>query len=867
MCCFCEWFLNFCAFCIEFQHGPAFIFPLNQQQPAGAPSARSGSGKSPPAAGSAASTSASNSAAVSASAAAATAAPMSFNYPNMPGNETQYLAILQNNGYTFPIPAHVGAPPAYRGTHAQAMPFFNGSFYSSPMLHPSQLHHHQQQQPPPQSQQSLQAHQNASVSSGSSSSQKHLQNQQQRPHGNGVNGGAGNVQGFPAPKNQSSQPLQLQQQQQQRQQQQNQHVPHQARQLESEMGAEDSPSSADSRVSRANVSIYGQNFAMPIHPPNFSFMNPAMMGGASGAVSASGNHAERKQQHGSKVGVEPPSSQAFPISFASMNGSTTAPGLDISSMAQNHPLFQNNYQIMAAAAAQVAQQKKNYRVSEDGKTGGGDLEEERKATPGKASATVGQSIAFSRPELADASVTTVKGNSVIDSSTRSLNLGSAPGRASGSVMPSAMNTVNAPGSQQQLQRNQQQQIIQPQKQHQFPVAAAARSKTPVTSNGIVYPDHHLPSSSSMATKFNNALSSFPQNLVQTSSGSPAQSPQWKNSVRTATSQVPSPPLSSSNSSSLKNPLQQQGRTQQSHTQISFGGNAKSSTPQGQQPPSSNQSPSPPVMVGSPTTSSMSKSAGGSPRTTASTSTANKAGQASTLSSQQAKNAPSVPSRKSSPVGGRNVPSILGNPHITSTSDSATKPQLSQQQQQPQQFPKQIQQAQLYFSNGYMHAQAPHSTGTTPGSPASSYYLPRNRREQQQQQPHGSSGASSTGMLSMCPPVTLVNTSTSDPGKVAAAATAASNMKGGGLPSQGILHVTQFNTSTSDPGKVAAAATAASNMKGGGLPSQGILHVTQFGAAQSPGNPHQLLPAGFSYVRAVPTPVPVKPAEQKQPAGE
>jgi hypothetical protein len=144
---------------------------------------------------------------------------MSFNYPNMPGNETQYLAILQNNGYTFPIPAHVGAPPAYRGTHAQAMPFFNGSFYSSPMLHPTQIHHHQQQQQqqqqPPQSQQSLQAHQNASVSSGSSSSQKHLQNQQQRPHGNGVNGGAGNVQGFPAPKNQSSQPLQLQQQQQQ----------------------------------------------------------------------------------------------------------------------------------------------------------------------------------------------------------------------------------------------------------------------------------------------------------------------------------------------------------------------------------------------------------------------------------------------------------------------------------------------------------------------------------------------------------------------------------------------------------------------------------------------------------------------------
>lgn len=80
-------------------------------------------------------------------------------------------------------------------------------------------------------------------------------------------------------------------------------------------------------------------------------------------------------------------------------------------------------------------------------------------------------------------------------------------------------------------------------------------------------------------------------------------------------------------------------------------------------------------------------------------------------------------------------------------------------------------------------------------------------------------------------------------------------------------VTHVNTSTSDPAKVVAAATAASSMKGGGLPPQSILHVTQFGAAQSSGNPHQLLPAGLSYVRAVPTPVQVKPAEQKQPAGE
>jgi hypothetical protein len=56
------------------------------------------------------------------------------------------------------------------------------------------------------------------------------------------------------------------------------------------------------------------------------------------------------------------------------------------------------------------------------------------------------------------------------------------------------------------------------------------------------------------------------------------------------------------------------------------------------------------------------------------------------------------------------------------------------------------------------------------------------------------------------------------------------------------------------------------MKGGGLPSQGLIHA-QFAAAHPAGKPHQILPAGFSYVHPVPTVVQVKPAEKKQPAGE
>uniref|UniRef100_A0A5B7ASJ5 Protein TIME FOR COFFEE n=1 Tax=Davidia involucrata TaxID=16924 RepID=A0A5B7ASJ5_DAVIN len=791
-------------------HGPTFIFPMSQHQAAAAAavSVRPGSAKSPTITGSVASSNASSSASVSASATAAAAATaVSFNYPNMAANETQYLAILQNNAYPFPIPA-VGAPPTYRGTHAQAMPYFNGSFYSSQMIHPSQLQHqhqhqHQhQQQPPTQQQQMQQGYPNTSISSGSSSSQKHLQSQQQRQQGSSANGGSGNgnLNSFSSPKNRPSQSPQ-------QHQQANQHIPplHQARHLETEVGGEDSPSTADSRVSRATMSVYGQNFAMPIHPQNFALMTPpSVLAGTSGG----GNQSEKKQQpqqQGLKAGVEPLQPQTFAMSFASINGTTRAPCFDISSMAQNHAILQSlpeatrqsyHNQFMAAAA-QVAQQKKNFRVSEEGKTGGGDssnVDEEKKGLAGKASATVGQSIAFSRPDSTDASVSTITGNTVIDNSARTLNIVSVPPRTSRSAMPNAMGAVNAPNSQlqAQLQHQQQQQFIQLQKhqQHQqqqqlAAAAAAARSKTPATSNGSVYTDHLT--SSSVAGKFQNALCGFPQNMVQSGSSSPAQSPQWKNSIKTTTnSQVPS----SLASSTLKNLPQQQVRTQQSHTQISFGANPKSS--QGQQVPSSNQSQSPPMVIGSPTTSSISKGAGGSPRTTTSTSTGNKAAQPCTLSSQQTKNSPSAPSRKSSPVGGRNVPSILGN----SSSSTGTKSQMQKQA---------LQQPQLFFSNAYMQAQAPHSTSTSSTASATSgYYLQRRCPEQPQ-------GSSATGMLSL---------GTSDPAKAAAAA---------------------------------VAVAAASNMKGGGFPSQGILQQAQFVPA-----------AGFSYVPAA---VQVKPAEQKQPAGK
>lgn len=810
---------------------PAFIIPLGQphQQHAAAAAAsvRPGPAKSPNLGGSAsagASTSASSS---SSAAAAATAAAMSFNYANMPGGDTQYLAILQNNAYPFPVPTHVGAAPPFRGSHAQAMPFFNGQFYSPQMIHPSQL----QQQSPVQLPQSQPGHHNTSISSSSSSTQKHLQNQQQRPHNSN-----GNLPGYPSAKTtQQSQQLQLQH---------NQHAPHQVRALESE-GGEDSPSTADSRVARANMSIYGQNFTMPITTGNFALMTPAQLGAANGTGSTPGDKKQQQQllpqQPGPKSGMESLPSQAFAMSFSSINSSASPHGLDI--MAHNHAILQSlpeanrqNYQFMAAAAAaqaaQAAQQKKNHRASDEGRTGGNDAsnEDERKPSAGKTSATMTQSIAFSRPELADTSVSALPGSNVVDSSARTLNLGSASSRTSGSVIPTVVSTLSGPTSQQQLQRNQQQhqqQMMQLQKQQQYAVNAAARSKSPVTSNGSVYGDH-LPPSSAAASKFPSSLSSFPQNLIQTSSNQ-SQSTQWKGSIRPATSQVPSS-LTTTSTSSLKNLPQQQGRTPQGQTHISFAATSKSpSTLQGQQIPSSNQSPSSPVVVGSPTTSSMSKSAGGSPRTATSSSTGNKSAQASSLQAQ-VKNPSSVPTRKSSPVGTGNAPSILGNSQVTSSSSGGTK---HQQQLPKQQLPQQ----QLFFSNHHHHPppfmqmQAPHSTNS-PSSTMSgpnAYYHQRRPPDQQSksQQLQGSGATSSSGMLSLCTSVTLANASTCDPVK----AVAASNLKGGG-----------------------------------GLPSQNILHAAQFTVAQSSGSPHQLVPAGFSYIHPVPSTVQVKPAEQKQPAG-
>ncbi|KAF8090232.1 hypothetical protein N665_0482s0026 [Sinapis alba] len=740
-------------------HGPTFIFPVGQQPTLAAASVR------PPNSGNTASSGATvtgNSMNGSASATPAGAPTMTFSYPGMPGNETQYLAILQNNGYPFSVPAHVGAPPAYRGAPGQPVPFFNGSFYSSQMIQPPFSQPQKQQQQPQQQQagQMLQSHapnnQNGSVSSGSSAAQKHLQNQQLRPHGN-----------------------------------QQRHQPRENATQHSDTVGEDSPSTADSRGSRSNVA-YGQNYGMQMQPTNSGFLNSAAPGG--GVVVSSSNHGEKKsQQQVSKAGAESFQSQGYAMTFATFNGANSAPSMNMSSIAQNHATFQSlpeaarqGYQMMAAnVAAQASQQKMNYSApSDDGKSGSNatakTMEEQRKreGASGKTSGVNGgQSIAFSsKPDLGDASVSAVASGSIVDTSR---------------LMPTShhhlqqkmLQHMQLQQQQQHMQRSQSQEpyttmYLQKQQRYATSVAAsAARTKGPMASNGSGFADHNITVSPAGTAKFPNANSGFPQSLVQSSS-SQVQSPQWKNnSPRTPnTSQAQSPSMLSPSSSvtassSLRNVShKQQSRPQQS--QISFAANTKpiasGSSMQQVQGGTNNQAPSSPMLVGSPSTSSVSKNTGGSPRTTAPASSAvNKAGQASSTthsSSQPSKNLQPA-SVASAPVGRNNGPSVLGNPATNSGSKS--------QQQQQQQLPKHglQQQAQLFFSNPYMQSQ--HQQQQITMSPSGGYYIQRH-----QQQP-GSAAAASTA----CPPVSTTGSAmvTSDPSKTMAAA--ANNMKGGGKTQQ------------------------------------------------------------------------------------
>ncbi|KAK9029891.1 hypothetical protein V6N11_031333 [Hibiscus sabdariffa] len=72
-----------------------------------------------------------------------------------------------------------------------------------------------------------------------------------------------------------------------------------------------------------------------------------------------------------------------------------------------------------------------------------------------------------------------------NSSVRTITLGSAPARTSGSVILASISGVNLAPAQQQLQRNQQQhQMLPLQKSHRFGTAAASQNKLLTSSSPL-----------------------------------------------------------------------------------------------------------------------------------------------------------------------------------------------------------------------------------------------------------------------------------------------------------------------------------------------------------------------------------------------
>ncbi|CAA6667314.1 unnamed protein product [Spirodela intermedia] len=610
------------------------------------------------------------------------------------------------------------APPFRVGNHPQPMAFLNASFYASQMLHHPQL----QQLPPPPPPLPQQQHypnpQDQSKASPSSS-QKYPQPPQKAPDGS-ASVGAGSAQGFSNPKRQ--------------------HIPlHQPRQTETETGGEDSPP-ADHRLPQAQRGIFCHSFSVPAHHQNLAFM-PAGFTTIGGA-----NHSEKQplllpqqHQHHQNLHLQNMKPEAIPqtlaMPYAAFNG---IHGFDLSSPPRSG---QEWIPVLCTAAATAspqgsAQNKKvQQQLAEDGKqrgkpinVGPADEEHLKTASPGKASSGVSQCSLS--PSV-----------SKVDGSSQPLNLvpcgDKTPvlGGSSSTQHQLQQGMLHLPKQHQKLQSQKQQPQQQLQKQQ------------PVSSGTTV-------------NKFPNALAGFPQGMIQ--GGSPTQSPQWKNSARAAAAAPPSSPVKSNPSQPpIGIPQQNHLSTAGHHAHISFevGGALRVAPPQLPLVGVGSLSSSSSSAIGPPAGSASRGGGGGSPRIP----TGSKGGPTSSSSSRQqlppTKNSPASSISKSSAVGTRNGPSILGQPQITPPS-SAMK---SQQQQQASQHPNQLQKNQQYPPSQLFFSPQSNAAAT-----ATAYY-PRRPSEQHNQ-------PVSSGMLSLCPSALSGSSaaSSTDASKSAASAAATAN---------------------------------------------------------------------------------------------
>ncbi|KAJ1433075.1 hypothetical protein SESBI_06292 [Sesbania bispinosa] len=381
--------------------------------------------------------------------------------------------------------------------------------------------------------------------------------------------------------------------------------------------------SVASGTAHSQKNVFGQNFSIPVQPLNLSFRPSAT---SDSVASNSGNFGD-KQQQALKEGVERIPSQAFAISFGAFNGTSVPSNLNFSTMAHNPVIFQSlpdiTWQGYQAASTPHSTQQKIYSITE-GKSGGNSShqDDEKKAATRKSSTNGPTTLVFdnSSKNLSFAS-SSMNGNWPSRSLTSTATTTSLP-------LSNASNSQQPP---QLLHLQQQHGILQ-----QQPAMATRYKVSSTTTNAAT------------ATKFLNSAPVFSQTQTQCKSSNQASS-QSKNSGRALDSQVHNTSITTSTTPTFKSFSQEQGRVLPGHTQISFGGNYVSSMPpQGQQLLNNNQ-PFGTTVLGTPPN-------GGNLKTN---SQGSKVGSSmSTSSMQQTENSSAGTGQKSSPVCGRNVPSIL-----------------------------------------------------------------------------------------------------------------------------------------------------------------------------------------------------------------
>ncbi|XP_045796213.1 protein TIME FOR COFFEE-like isoform X2 [Trifolium pratense] len=378
-------------------------------------------------------------------------------------------------------------------------------------------------------------------------------------------------------------------------------------------------------TSVANLTSYplknlqGQNYTIPVQPVNFSFKPCA----TSDIVGGNSGNFGDKQQQVSKGGVEVVPSQAFAVSFASFNGTNLPSNLNFSSMKQN-PLVIQSLPDVARQGYQTASaphnvQQKTCSITVE-KRGGNSShqDDEKKTTHGKSSTNGPTTLVF-------------------DNSSKNINFvlshsnGCWPSHSVASTvittMPFSSNTSSSQQSSQLLQLQKQHGV----QQHQH--STANRNKASSTNTAS-------------ATKFANNVPVLLQSHSQCKSSN--QTSHSKITGRTTGSHVHHTSSITSKTPTTKN-VSEKGRFSQGHMQISFGGDYTTSLPPEVQHQLNNSQHLCTKAAGPPFN-------GGNLKPNSEGWKIDSSANISQL--QQPENSSAGSSQKSSPVCGRNVPSIL-----------------------------------------------------------------------------------------------------------------------------------------------------------------------------------------------------------------